>query len=91
MASCPVCQCALVVADDIRLVLLRVGLEKRRPVGVPAGERPDAEVDAQLLEPSVGVVAGHQGVWKLESTVRAFDVKEHLLEAAPPVTMRSTL
>jgi hypothetical protein len=51
-------ECALVIADDAAFVEIGVGLQQRWADRVAAGQRPGAEVDAQLDDASVHIAVG---------------------------------
>jgi hypothetical protein len=73
---------ALVLADDVAVLEAGVGLQQRRPARVRAGQRPGAEVHAQLEDAGVLVAVGGKGQGKLHAPIVAVDVKDDLLDAA---------
>jgi hypothetical protein len=73
----------LVLADDVRLAQLRVGLEQGRASGVAAGKRPAAEVHPQLVDPSVRLLVGDDRDRKIDPPPFSVQVQNHLLEAVP--------
>jgi hypothetical protein len=72
---------ALVLADDVGLMDVGVGLQQRRAVGVSACQRPRAVVDAQLDDARVLVAVGHDGNRQLDATLVAIE-RQHPTSAS---------
>ncbi len=71
-----------VLGHDVRRAQLRIGLQQGLAVHVAAGQGPAAVVDAQLVNPSVGLLVGHDRDRKIDSPGLTVEVENHLLETA---------
>src|ERR1700753_3486644 len=69
--------------DRRRQAQVRIPGHQWRPFGRPPGQRPGAEVDADLLDLRFRPVVGDHRVGELDRPRRAVQVDEDLLEAAP--------
>src|SRR5215207_6262309 len=75
-------QGALILADDVGLVQVEGRLEERRAVRVAAGQRPGAEVQAQLDDALVRIVVGGERQRKADASAVAVEVEDDLFDPA---------
>jgi hypothetical protein len=73
---------ALILADDVGLVEVGVWLEQRWAVRVAAGQRPGAEVQAQLDDALVLVAVGDERQGKADTAAVAVEVEDELFDPA---------
>ena len=73
---------AQVLADDVGLAHVGVGLEQRRAARVAAGQRPAAEVQPQLDDPLVLLVVGDDRKGKPDASAVAVEVHDDLFDPA---------